>query len=153
MPNTYSQLHIQFVFAVQKRKALIHDRWRDSLHQYITGIIQNNGHKVLQVNSMPDHLHLLAGMRPLESCSDLMKKVKGGSSYWINENNFCEEEFSWQSGFGAFSYCKSHVPELIRYIQNQQTHHKTESFTDEYKRLLDEFDIVYDERYIFHEPN
>ena len=143
---------VQFIFAVKKRNALIEDAWRESLHKYLTGIVQNNGHKIYEVNSVTDHVHLFAGMRPDQSCSELMKRVKGGSSLWINENNYCRGEFSWQSGFGAFAYGKSQVKDVVKYILNQPEHHKKETFLDEYKKFLRAFEIEFDDRYIFHEP-
>lgn len=152
MANTYTQLHIQLVFAVKYRKALIQKEWKERLHQYITGIFQANDHKVLQVNSMPDHIHILIGMRPHQSLSAIVKNVKTESSKWIKAERFCPGSFSWQEGYGAFSYSKSHVPDVIRYIQNQEAHHKKETFLSEYRRFLQAFEIDHDEQYIFKEP-
>lgn len=152
MPNTYTQLHIQFVFAVKYRAALIQKKWQTRLHEYITGIFQKNEHKMLQINSMPDHIHILIGMRPHQSISSLIQNVKSESTKWIKENNFCTAPFAWQEGFGAFSYSKSHVPDVIRYIQNQEAHHKKETFLDEYRHMLKAFEVEYDEKYIFKEP-
>ncbi len=152
MANTYTQLHIQFVFAVKYRAALIQKSWQDELHKYITGIFQANGHKILQLNSMPDHIHILSGMRPTQSISSVVQNVKTESSIWIKAQKFCTTPFAWQEGYGAFSYSKSHVPDVIRYIQNQEIHHKKETFLDEYRRFLKAFEIEYDEQYIFKEP-
>ena len=152
MANTYTQLHIQFVFAVKYRAALTQKEWKVRLHQYVTGIFQQNEHKMLQVNSMPDHIHIFIGMRPHQSVSSLVQNVKSESSKWIKENEFCRSPFAWQQGFGAFSYSKSHVPAVIRYIQNQEAHHKKEAFLEEYRRMLKTFQVEYDERYIFTEP-
>jgi REP element-mobilizing transposase RayT len=151
MPNTYTQIHIQFVFAVKYRLALIAMPWKNELHQYITGIIQNKTHKMLQVNSMPDHLHMLIGFRPDENMSQLVQIVKSESTKWINDNQLCREKFGWQDSFGAFSYSKSHVPNVIRYIQNQEMHHRKQTFREEYIAFLKAFEIDYDERYIFKE--
>jgi len=151
MPNTYSQIHIQFVFAVKYRTALIDNTWGERLHQYMTGIFQENDHKMLQINSMPDHIHILIGMRPNQSISSLIQNVKVESSKWIKENKLCSHNFAWQEGYGAFSYSKSHVPDLIRYIQNQQIHHRKETFLDEYRKFLTAFEIDWDEKYIFKE--
>lgn len=107
MPNTYTQIHIHVIFAIQNRLSLISKSWEKRLYQYITGIIQNHGHKLLSINGMPDHIHILFGMRPSQSLSDLMRDVKGDSSLWINENKFVAGKFSWQEGYGAFSYSKS----------------------------------------------
>jgi REP element-mobilizing transposase RayT len=152
MANTYSQLHIHLVFAVKYRASLIHKEWKERLHQYITGIIQNNEHKMLQVNSMPDHIHIFIGMRPNQSISSLVQNVKTETSKWIKANKFCRSPFVWQEGFGAFSYSKTHVNRVIHYIQNQEIHHKKETFVNEYKKLLKAFEVAYDEKYIFKEP-
>jgi putative transposase len=149
MPNTYTQIHIHVVFAVQDRLSLITDTWRERLYKYIVTTIQGNGHKVLAIGGMPDHVHILFGMRPNESLSHLMQELKRDSSRWINENRFVRGNFSWQEGFGAFSYSKSQLPAVANYIANQQTHHAKCSFHDEYIKILHDFDIEYDERYIF----
>jgi len=149
MANTYTQIHIQAVFTVHDRQCLIDNVWKDELYKYITGIIQNHDHKVLQINGMPDHIHILFGMRTTQSISDLMKQVKQDSSKWINNKGFVVGRFSWQAGFGAFSYSKSQIPRVINYIKNQENHHKKKSFTEEYLDLLDEFEIDFDKRYIF----
>ncbi len=149
MANTYTQIHIQTVFAVRNRQCLINKNWEDNLYKYITGIIKNNDHKLLQINGMPDHIHIFFGMRPKQSLSDLMKKVKEDSSEWINKKGFLNDRFSWQAGYGGFSYAKSEVPQVIRYIQKQKEHHKKKTFTEEYLNFLKSFDIDYDERYLF----
>jgi REP element-mobilizing transposase RayT len=130
MANTYTQLHIQFVFAVKYRDALIQKTWKDELHKYITGIFQDNGHKMMQVNTMPDHIHIFIGMRPTQSIAALVQNVKAESSKWIKDKKFCNSPFAWQEGYGAFSYSRSHVPEVIRYIQNQEAHHQKETFLE-----------------------
>jgi putative transposase len=150
--NTYTQLHIQLVFAVKYRQALIQESWEDELQKYITGIIQNKNHKMLQINSMPDHLHIFFGMRPDESISSLVQVVKSESSKWINDQKLAASKFSWQEGFGAFSYSKSHVQRVINYVKNQKEHHQKQTFLDEYKQLLTAFEIEWDERYIFKQP-
>jgi REP element-mobilizing transposase RayT len=151
MANTYTQLHIQLVFAIKYRAALIQKEWNERLHQYVTGIFQQNEHKMLQINSMPVHIHIFIGMRPHQSISSLVKNVKSESSKWINENKFCISSFAWQEGFGAFSYSKSHVADVIRYIQNQEKHHGEQTFLQEYVAFLKAFEIEFDERYIFRE--
>lgn len=152
MPNTYTQIHIQFVFAVKYRAALINKAWKEELHQYMTGIIRQYGHKVLQVNSMPDHIHILVGLRPNQNISDLVQKVKVESSKWIKEKKLCQSSFYWQEGYGAFSYSKSQVDEVIRYIQHQEKHHEKESFLQEYRKFLDAFGIEWQVEYIFTQP-
>ena len=152
MPNTYTQLHIQLVFAVKYRAALIDKEWKDDLHKYITGIFQHNEHKMLQINSMPDHIHIFIGMRPHQSISSIVQNVKTESSKWIKAQKLCKDPFNWQEGFGAFSYSKSHVSSVIRYIQNQEIHHRKELFLDEYRKMLKLFEVEFDEKYIFKEP-
>jgi putative transposase len=132
MANSYTQIHIQFVFAVKYRAALIGNDWKERLHQYITGIFQQNKHKMLQINSMPDHIHIFIGMRPHQSISSLIQNVKTESSKWIKTNNLCSSPFAWQEGYGAFSYSKSQMPAVVRYIKNQEIHHQKETFLDEY---------------------
>jgi len=149
MPNTYTQIHIQCVFAVKYRQSMIHNPWKEELYKYITGIVQNYGHKMLIINGMPDHIHLFFGMRPTQSLSDLMKQVKQDSSKWINQHQHTYTQFAWQSGFGAFSYAKPQIPRVIKYIENQEEHHHKNSFHEEYIELLNAHDIGYDERYIF----
>ncbi|QED38768.1 IS200/IS605 family transposase [Antarcticibacterium arcticum] len=149
MANTYTQVHIQVIFAVQNRQGLIQNSWKVELYKYITAIIQNHNHKVLQINGMPDHIHILIGMRPTQSLSDLMKQVKQNSSKWINNKGIINGKFSWQSGYGAFSYSKTDLPRVMRYIQNQEEHHKTKTFLDEYVALLQTHEVDYDEQYIF----
>lgn len=149
MPNTYTQIHIHAVFAVQNRLSLVHRDWKAELYKYITGIVRNNGHKLLILNGMPDHIHLLFGMRPSQSLSDLMQDIKGCSSKWINDKGFIKGRFSWQEGYGAFSYSKSQLPHVINYIENQEEHHKRKTFAEEYIKLLKQFHVDYDERYVF----
>lgn len=152
MPNTYTQIHIQFVFAVKFRKALIEDSYKQELYQYITGIVQSYGHKLLAINGVADHIHIFIGMRPTQSISDLMQDIKGNSSKWVNDKKFLKVKFEWQGGYGAFSYSKSHVQNVINYVKNQEKHHAKQTFRDEYIEFLKKFDIDYDERYIFQEP-
>ena len=151
MANTYTQVHIQVVFAVKNRSSLIHATWEDALFRYITGIIQNHGHRVLQVNGMPDHVHILFGMKPDQALSDLIKQVKQDSSKWINQQGYVQGKFSWQAGYGAFSYSKSQIPRVVRYIQNQKEHHKKKTFREEYLEFLKAFEIDFNEGYIFNE--
>ena len=149
MANTYTQIHIHAVFAVQNRQSLILKEWEEQLYMVISTILQGYGHKMLQINGMPDHIHILFGMRPTQSLSNLMKFVKQRSSSWINNEGISTGKFSWQEGYGAFSFNKSQLPHVIRYIQNQKVHHKKKTFQEEYQILLNEFDVDFDERYIF----
>lgn len=152
MSNTYTQIHLQCVFAVKYRDAAIHDSWRDRLHKYIIGIVHNHGHKVLAINSMPDHLHLFFGMRPTQSLSDLMQIVKGDSSEWINKEKLVKGKFRWQQGYGAFSYSKSHTDAVVKYIIHQQEHHRKKTFLEEYMDMLKKFEVDFEQQYIFKEP-
>ncbi len=149
MPNTYTQIHLHFVFAVKYRQALIQQEWKERLYQYITSIVQHFGHKMLVINGMPDHVHLLIGFRPEQSISELMQDVKASSSKWINEKNLTIGKFAWQEGYGAFSYSKSQVPGLIEYIRNQEEHHRKKTFQEEYLNILERLEIPYDPKYIF----
>src|SRR6187549_575997 len=119
MANTYTQLHMQLVFAVKYRQALIDKTWEEELYKYITGIIQNQNHKLLCINGMPDHLHILIGYRPHQALSDLLKEIKGDSSKWINDRGFTKLKFNWQEGYGAFSYSRSELPNIYKYIESQ----------------------------------
>jgi putative transposase len=149
MANTYTQIHIQCVFAVKFRQYVIEPFWKERLNQYITGIVQNNGHKMISINSMPDHLHLFFGFRPNQSLSDLMKTVKGESSEWINKEKFNASTFRWQEGYGAFSYSRSQIKPVALYIENQEEHHRKKTFLEEYSQILKKFEVDFDERYIF----
>ena len=149
MANTYTQIHIQAVFTVSNRACIIKKTWKDELYQYITGIIQNHGHKVLAINGMPDHIHILFGMRPTQSLSDLMQDVKGDSSKWINQKRLVLGRFSWQEGYGGFSYGKSQIDNVIDYIKTQEIHHRKKTFIEEYLEFLEKFEIPYDERFVF----
>lgn len=149
--NTYTQIHIQIVFAVKFRASLISSEWKDELYKYITKIIQGNGHKLLAINGMPDHIHILIGLRPTQALSELVREVKSNSSKWINENCKCNSRFEWQNSFGAFSYGKSQMDAVIKYINNQEKHHQKKSFTREYLDFLEAFNVDFDSRYIFKE--
>lgn len=151
MANTYTQIHIHCIFAVKYRLAIIKAEWKERLHQYITGIVQNHNHKMIAINSMPDHLHMLFGMRPTQSLSDLMRIVKGDSSEWINRERFTNVPFRWQEGFGGFGYEKKRIPVVADYIANQELHHQKKTFLEEYTEFLNNFEVVYDEQYLFKE--
>ena len=149
MANTFTQLHVQFVFAVQNRACLIQPSWEEELFKYITGIVKNHKHKMLAINGMPDHVHIFLGLHPTQSISSLMQTVKGESSEWINKKRFVSGRFQWQEGYGAFSYSHDRVNQIVNYVLNQKDHHKTRPFLEEYIELLKEFDVPYDNQYIF----
>jgi REP-associated tyrosine transposase len=149
MPNTYTQLYIQFVFAVKWRESLIQPEWKDELYKYITGIVQNNKSKMLAINGMSDHIHIFVGYKPSTSIPDLIKDIKVASSLWINERNLAKGKFNWQEGYGAFSYRLRDIDEICKYIHNQELHHQKKTFKEEYKSLLNDFALEYDEKYLF----
>jgi REP element-mobilizing transposase RayT len=149
MPNTYTQLYIQFVFAVKGRRSLIGKSWKDEMYKYITGIVQNNKSKMLAINGVEDHIHIFIGYKPSVSIPDLIKDIKVASSLWINEKNITPEKFNWQEGYGAFSYSQSHIDTVCKYIINQEDHHKKKTFKEEYIGFLNHFKVVYDEKYLF----
>ncbi|MDP4238642.1 MAG: IS200/IS605 family transposase [Bacteroidota bacterium] len=149
MANTYSQIYLHFVFAVQNRMSIISPKWQADLYKYMSGIITNNGHKAYLINGMPDHVHALVSMNPKQAPSDLMHDVKRNSTLWINDNRLVMGKFSWQEGFGAFSYGKSQIPNIANYIEQQEKHHKKRTFIEEYIEFLKLFEIDFDERYIY----
>jgi putative transposase len=149
MPNTYIQLYIQIVFAVKGRNNFISKQHKEELHKYITGIVQNRKHKMLAIHAMPDHVHLFAGLNPTQSISDLSRDVKSASSGFINEKRWVAGKFNWQEGFGAFSYSRSQIDAVVKYINNQEAHHAKRSFREEYLDLLQKFGIEYEEKYLF----
>ena len=149
MANTYTQIYIQIVFSVKQWVSLIQNEWREELHKYVTGIVQNKGHKMLAINSMPDHIHIFIGMKPDTALPDLVRDVKANSSKWINNNKLHHGRFEWQEGYGAFSYSYSKIGKVIEYIQNQQEHRKKTTFREEYPEFLKKFTVPYDSRYVF----
>jgi putative transposase len=149
MANTYSQIYIQIVFAVAGRMNLIEKKWKDELYKYISGIIRNNDQKLIAIGGTENHIHILIGIKPTIALSDLVRDVKANSSRFVNEKKFAQGKFSWQQGFGAFSYSHSHLSDVIRYIQHQEEHHKTKNFKDEYLKFLKKYEVDYDEKYLF----
>lgn len=149
MPNTYSQIYIQIVFAVKGRENLISSRNRDELQKFITGIVTNRNQKLLAIFAMPDHVHILVGMQPSISISDLVRDIKAGSSKFVNDSKWINGKFNWQEGYGAFSYSKSQIHNVVNYILNQEEHHKKQSFKEEYIDFLNKFEIDYQEKYLF----
>ena len=148
MGNTYTQIYLHLVFAVQNRASLVQSGWKNELYKYITGIIQNNGHKLITINGMPDHLHIAVGYKPNQLIPDLLQDVKGNSSKWINEKKFLRGTFSWQAGYGAFSFSHSQIDAVVKYINNQETHHRKRSFREEYIEFLEKYKIAFNEKYV-----
>ena len=151
MANTFTQIYIHFVFAVQNRASLIQLEWKDQLYKYITGIVQKNGHKLIAINGTANHLHIFIGYKPHQLIPDLMQDVKGSSSKWINEKRFVKGKFSWQEGYGAFSYSHSQIDQVVKYFNNQEKHHKKQTFREEYLSLLKKFKVQFDEKYILND--
>lgn len=149
MPGTFSQIYIQIVFAVKGRENLIHEEWKDDLHKYIAGIIKGKNQKSIIVNGMPDHIHAFIGLKPAMQISDLVRDIKNNSSNFINDNKFVKGKFSWQEGYGAFSYSHSHIENVYQYILNQEEHHKKKTFKEEYVDFLTKFNIEHEEKYLF----
>ena len=149
MANTYTQIYIHIVFAVQGRQNLIKKDHKEELHKYITGIIRNKNQKLYAINSMPDHIHVFMSMKPNISVSDLVRDIKNNSSTFINTKKWVRGKFNWQKGFGAFSYGHSQIDAVVKYIHDQKKHHTRQTFKDEYLGLLKKFNIEYDERYLF----
>ncbi len=149
MANSYSQIYIQVVFAVKHRDTVIKFEWEERLYQYITGIVQNKGQKMLAINGMPDHIHFLIGLKPDCCLSDLIREVKKASNEFINEHRLTPAKFYWQEGFGAFSYSRSQIDTVAKYILNQKEHHKERTFKEEYLQFLEKYGIEYNEKYLF----
>ncbi|MDP5198280.1 IS200/IS605 family transposase [Flavobacterium sp. DG2-3] len=149
MANTYHQVYIQVVFAVKYRNALIEESWRSELLAVIGNLINENGCKSIIVNGVEDHVHCLVALKPTITISDLMKNVKAKSSKYFNDNKLTKSQFSWQVGYGVFSYSQSQIDSVYKYIQNQKEHHKKQSFNDEYLNFLNKFNVDYDEKFIF----
>ena len=149
MANTYTQIYIHLVFAVRYRQALISALLKERLHRYMTGIIQNQGHKLLAINTMPDHAHIFIGMNPQAALSDLVRDTKRDSTNFVNAEIRLSRPFGWQEGFGAFSYSHSQIDSVVRYVMNQEEHHRKKTFREEYEAMLKEFAIEHDDRYLF----
>jgi putative transposase len=149
MANTYSQIYIQAVFAVQGRASLIQKEWKEELFKYIGGIFRNKKQKLIAIGGIADHIHILFGLRPSMAISDLIRDVKSDSTEFINEKRFVRGRFYWQEGFGAFSYSRSQLDAEAQYVLNQENHHAKRSCKDEYIYLLDRFKVDYEDRYLF----
>lgn len=149
MPGTYSQIYIQVVFAVKGRENLIHKEWKDELCKYIVGIIKGKNQKPIIVNGVSDHIHVFIGLRPSMAISDLVRDIKNNSSNFINSKRWVKGKFSWQEGYGAFSYSHRQIETIYNYILNQEEHHRKKTFREEYLEFLHEFEIPHEEKYLF----
>jgi len=149
MANTYTQLYVQIIFSVQGNENLIKESFRDELEKVICGIVTNHKSKAYAIYCNPDHTHILVGIHPSLSVSKLTEQIKSGSSKWLNKKNFIAGKFSWQNGYGAFTYSRSLVDRIVKYIMGQPEHHKRQSFKEEYLSILKNFDVEYDDKYLF----
>ena len=149
MANTYSQIYLQFVFAVKNRESLIPQMHKEELHKYFTGLVQNRKAKMLAVNCMPDHTHIFVGFKPVVSVSDFIKELKVESNEFINEKRWTNYRFGWQEGYGVFSYSHSHIDSVVKYVLNQEEHHRKKTFKQEYQDFLRKFEIPFDDKYLF----
>jgi len=149
MPGSYSQIYIQYVFSVKGRENLLLKPWREEVFKYMAGIVNTKNQKSIIVNGVADHVHVFVGLKPSMNISDLVRDIKNNSSNFINEQKWVRGKFSWQEGYGAFSYAHSQLDDVYRYIANQENHHCKRSFRDEYLDFLQKFAVDYDERYLF----
>jgi len=149
MANTYKQIYLQIVIVVKGRQCLIPEERREKLYKYITGIIRNKRHELIAINGVSNHIHFLFGLNPAEALSDLVKEVKRCSTNFINEQRWIKGRFSWQEGYGAFSYSRSQLNNVIQYVADQEIHHKKKTFREEYVEMLNKFEVVYNEQFIF----
>jgi putative transposase len=147
--STYSKIYLHIVFGVKRRRPLIHTSWEDRLYAYITGIVQQKGQMLLAINGMPDHIHLLIAIKPGCCISDLVREIKKSSNEYIRENRLCPSVFSWQEGFGVFSYSRTESDRVINYIRKQKEHHRKKSFREEYEKMLIEAGVDYKPEYLF----
>jgi putative transposase len=151
MASTLTQINIHFIFAVKGRENALHDDYRDELHRYISGIINKRSNLTLAINSVSDHIHIFVGLHPMQAPGLLMRDIKSASSAFINKKRTANRKFNWQDGYCAVSHSQSQRPQVIRYIKNQQKHHRMKSFREEYLELLQKFEIEYDPKYVFEE--
>jgi putative transposase len=149
MANTYTKIYLQLVFSPFRRENVIPVKHKEELQKYTTGIIQNRKHKLLAINFMPDHVHILIGYQPSQSLPDLLRDIKANTSKFINEHKWLPGKFKWQEGYGAFSYSHSQIDDVIKYINTQEEHHKKASFKDEYLKLLAKFDVEFIPEFLF----
>ncbi len=149
MANTYTQIYIHLVFSPQHKEALIRKEWSDDLEKYITGIAQNHNHKMLAIKAMHDHIHIFVGYNVNHLIPKLVEEIKTSSNAWIKLNNLSKSKFDWQKGYVAFSHSRSQIDTVVKYILNQEEHHKKRSFKDEYLEILRKNDLKYNDKYLF----
>lgn len=151
MANAYTQIHIHAIFAVQDKASLIRRDWRRPLYKYIVSSLQYQRHKALAIGGTDDHVHILFALNTTQTLTELVRRIKKGSTEWVNRHALTPDKFEWQSGYGAFSHGKSQIPAVAQYIKNQEKHHTKVSFLDEYKNILNKLGIEYDVQHLFHE--
>jgi len=149
MADTYVQAYFHLIFAVQNRQALIQKSWNNELEKYITGIVQNNNHKLIAVGSMPDHIHIFVGYNLNQTIPNLVEDIKTSSNHWIKKKNLTKFKFNWQKGYGAFTHSHSQINVVTKYVLNQQEHHHRKTFKEEYLEMLNKFQIIYKDKYVF----
>ena len=149
MANTYSQCYFHVVFSPDIYKSLIGKSWSNNLEIFITSIVQKNGHKMIAIKCMSDHVHVFFGYNLNQKIPDLVNVIKMTSTKWIKDQNFCKNSFHWQTGYGSFTHAKSTVKLVYKYIMNQENHHKKISFKEEYLSILKRNDIDFNENYLF----
>lgn len=149
MANTYTQLFVHVIFSTKGREKVLHKSFREELFKYISGILTHKNQKAFAVNGWIDHIHILVGIEPNISVSELVRDIKHSSTNFIKEKNFIKQKFNWQKGFGAFTYSKSQIDSVIKYIMTQEEHHKHKTFEEEYIEFLDKFEVDYDSKYVF----
>lgn len=151
MPNSYSQVYLQIVFGTYRREKTISKNLKDELYKYMTGILRNMNQKVITINGTQDHIHILINYNVKVNFIDLVKELKRCSSKFVNERHLIQGHFQWQEGYGLFSYHHSQLPSIIKYIENQEVHHKLKTFAEEYMEFLKEFNVDYDDKYLFND--
>jgi REP-associated tyrosine transposase len=148
-PGTFTQMYVQLVFAVWNRENLMTREIRPRIYEYVSGILTSLGHKTIAINGISDHIHIFFGLNPAKSISDTVHDIKRGSSLFINQNKLIKGKFSWQEGYGGFTYSRSQIESVFKYIQNQETHHAQKSFREEYLSFLEKYEVDYDPRFLF----
>ena len=149
VPGTFTQIYLQFVIAVKYRKAVLKPEFQNNVFSFMAGLINSMGHKSYAINGMPDHVHIFMSFTPKHSPAETIKEIKRASTNFINEKKWFPEKFQWQNGYGCFSYSKSHIDNVVKYILNQQNHHQKVKFKDEYLEFLRKFEVEFDEQFLF----
>ena len=149
MPKSHTQLYVQYVFTIKGRKNFLPLEHNAKLHKYIRGIVEKRRSILLAINNTSDHMHILTSINPNYSFAKMIQEIKAGSAKYINDQKWVESKFQWQAGYGAFSYSKSHVENVVTYIADQQQHHQKKTFREEFIDFLDKFRVEYDKKYLF----